>query len=103
MSQGYPLQKSAELVGISLSTSFEWRHKILHALTLITGGKFSGIVEANETYGLFSAKGCRTIDRGPRHRGGKATKSGISGEQVCVLAVRGRDTGCYVHRLTGKR
>ena len=29
MSQGYSLQKSAELVGISLSTSFEWRHKIL--------------------------------------------------------------------------
>ena len=91
MIQGYPLQKSAELTGISLSTSFEWRHKILHALTLIASGKFSGIVEAGETYGLFSAKGCRTIDRGPRHRGGKATKSGISGEQVCVLAVRGRD------------
>ena len=91
MTEGYSIRKSASLLGIDPSTSFEWRHKILHALTQIVGSKFGGIVEADETYELFSAKGCRKLERDPRHRGGKATKDGISSEQVCVVVVRDRN------------
>lgn len=90
MEQGYSLRKCAELVGICLQTSFEWRHKILHALSQIKSQTLEGIVEADETYVLYSAKGKRGLTRKARKRAGVAKKRGISSEQVCVLVARDR-------------
>lgn len=90
MEQGYSLRKCAELVGISLQASFEWRHKILHALSQIKTQTLEGIVEADETYVLCSEKGKRKLARKARKRGGVAKKRGISDEQVCVLVARDR-------------
>ena len=50
----------------------------------------SGIVEADETFFLHSRKGEHDLDRKPRHRGGKATKPGLSKEQVPVLVAADR-------------
>ncbi|GEM_PF-1280305 len=47
--------------------------------------KLTGIVEADETYVLESRKGERRLDRKARRRGGKASKRGLSAEQVPVL------------------
>jgi transposase-like protein len=63
MEQGYSLRKCAKLVGISLQTSFEWRHKILHALSQIKSQTLEGIVETDETYVLYSEKGKRKLPR----------------------------------------
>jgi transposase-like protein len=90
MEQGLPLRKCAKLVGISLQTAFEWRHKILHALTQIKSQKLEGIVETDETYVLYSEKGKRNLPRKARKRGGVAKKRGISDEQVCILVARDR-------------
>jgi Transposase and inactivated derivatives len=90
MEQGYSLRKCAKLVGISLQTSFEWRHKILHALSQIKTQTLEGIVEVDETYVLYSEKGKRKLPRKARKRGGVAKKRGISNEQVCVLVARDR-------------
>lgn len=90
MEQGHSLRKCAKLVGISLQTSFEWRHKILHALSQIKSQTLEGIVEADETYVLYSEKGKRKLPRNARKRGGVAKKRGISDEQVCVLVARDR-------------
>ncbi len=63
------------------------------ALEQIPVDKFSGIVEMDETYFLYSEKGKRTItDRKPRNRGGSSGFREISKDQVCVLVARDRQT-----------
>jgi len=49
-----------------------------------------GIVEVDETYFLESFKGSRNLPRPARKRGGKATKRGLSQEQIPILVVRDR-------------
>lgn len=90
MEQGFSLRKCAQEVGITLPTSFEWRHKILHALSAIRNQSLEGIVESDETYVLYSEKGKHNLPRKARKRGGVAKKRGISNEQVCVLVARDR-------------
>lgn len=90
MVQGLSIRKCAKLAGISVDTSFKWRHKILHALSEKKDQTLEGIVESDETYVLRSEKGKRGLERKPRKRGGKAKKRGISNEQVCILVARDR-------------
>ncbi len=90
MEQGLSLRKCAQRVGISLPTSFAWRHKILHALSVLKNQSLEGIVETDETYVLHSEKGKRNLPRKARKRGGSAKKRGISNEQVCILVARDR-------------
>jgi len=89
MHNGLSLRKAAvEIGGVTHVTLFHWRHKILSALKKLDTDHFDGIMELDETYLLYSEKGQKhIIDRKPRHRGGKATKRGISNEQVGILAV----------------
>ncbi len=47
-------------------------------------------MEADETYMLESRKGARNLERKARRRGGKASKRGLSDEQVPVLVVADR-------------
>jgi len=54
------LRACAREVGISLPTSFRWRHKILSAIQGLEGGiSFSGITEADELLMQYSEKGRR--------------------------------------------
>lgn len=91
MVKGYSLRQTAAVVGISLSTAFCWRHKILTALgNTFQQEQLAGVIEADETFFLESFKGNHnrssvfTMPRPARKRGGKATRRGISVEQVCV-------------------
>ncbi|NYF23826.1 transposase-like protein [Sporosarcina sp. JAI121] len=57
---------------------------------------FSGIVEMDETYFLYSEKGKRNIkERKPRKRGVSSRFRGISREQVCVLIAKARQKATY--------
>ena len=47
----------------------------------------AGIVEVDETFFLESRKGNRNLNRKARKRGGKASKRGLSSEQVPVLVI----------------
>ena len=60
--------------------------------------KLKGIVEVDETYVLESRKGERNLDRKARRRGGKASKRGLSDEQVPILFAvdRSGTTTCSV-------
>ena len=89
MHNGLSLRKAAEEIGgVTHVTLFHWRHKILSALKNLDADHFDGIMEIDETYLLYSEKGQKHITgRKPRHRGGKATKRGISDEQVGILVV----------------
>lgn len=86
------LRDAAKQVGISLKTSFLWRHKIIGAFKDIGCTKLEGIIEGDETFFLYSEKGSKTIEeRKPRKRGGKASKAGINDEHVAVIVSTDRN------------
>ena len=84
---GVSLRTSAEELDVDLKTAFNWRHKVLQGYAVAPSRKLKGIVEADETFFLYSEKGDRTVcqRRKARPRGGKATTVGISQEQVPVI------------------
>jgi len=97
------LRKTSKEIHIALSTAFYWRHKLLKALQKLELVPFEGITEADETFFLFSEKGRRNIKnitgRDPRHRGGVASKRGLSHEQVCVMVAFDRDKDRTVSKV----
>jgi hypothetical protein len=97
MLEGYSLRKSTDLIGdVHFVTLFYWRHKVLSALKQMDFNAFSGIVEMDETYFLYSEKGKRNIEgHKPRKRGSSSKFRGISHEQVCVLIARDRQKATY--------
>lgn len=93
MVSGLSVAKTAEKVGITGPTAFAWRHKLLKHYEKEADTHLRGIVEADETFFLFSEKGSHGVSkrRKPRKRGGKAEKPGVSDEQVPVIAGCDRD------------
>src|SRR5512140_83850 len=102
LSEGESVRTSAARCDVAVSTAFRWRHRFLRAIMTDTA-PLGGIVEADETYVLESRKGSRAWknaavrqpdaeepERKPRKRGGKATRRGLSSEQVPVLVAADR-------------
>ena len=93
---GETVAKAAERCKVAYTTAFRWRHRFLSALNLDKPPRLSGIVEADETFILESFKGKRRdLPRASRKRGGKATKRGLSAEQIPVIVARDR-TGATI-------
>jgi len=69
MEKGMPIKKIAKEIGISIQTSFDWRHKILSSLSQFIPEELSGEVECDELELSLSLKGTKEIDREPRKRG----------------------------------
>jgi len=88
---GFSIRKSATEVGISKETSFSWRHKLLTSFSHVLDGEFSGIVESDETFFLYSEKGSKSLNRKPRQRGTSATKDGINDQHVAVITTIDRN------------
>ncbi|MFT6338467.1 MAG: transposase-like protein [Halioglobus sp.] len=88
---GYSIKKCANQTGISIQTSFDWRHKIISSFNELRPRTFEGIVESDDIFFLESGKGNRELDRKSRSRGSKATKRGISNEQVAVVVTQDRN------------
>ena len=95
------IRRAAEQLGVASATSFRWRHRFLALSKNDRPQRLSGIAEADEMYLLESHKGARNLKRTPRKRGGKATKRGISNEQMCILVARDR-TGQTLDWVPGK-
>src|SRR5450759_129017 len=88
---GESLAKTAKRCGIASTTAFRWRHRFLSAPALDKPSQLTGIVEADETFILESFKGKRAgLPRPARKRGGKASKRGLSSEQIPVIVARDR-------------
>ncbi len=90
MVDGLSVRKAARKCGIDTTTSFRWSHRFLRGLRDKKDSSLKGIVEADETFFLESFKGSRNLGRTARKRGGKATKRGLSAEQIPVLIARDR-------------
>ncbi len=95
------VRRTAADLGVASTTSFRWRHRFLTLTKEDRPQCLAGIAEADEMYVLESHKGSRKLDRPPRKRGGKATKRGISNEQMCILVARDR-TGQTLDWVPGK-
>ena len=89
LADGDTVRASAVRCGLAVNTAFRWRHRFLAAGSR-DPRKLAGIVEADETCVLESRKGERNLDRKARRRGGKASKRGLSSEQVPVLVAADR-------------
>lgn len=98
---GYSIRKCAKQTGISIQTSFDWRHKLLTSFSAVAPEQFLGIVESDDLFFAYSEKGNRNLDRKPRKRGEKATKAGVSDEKVAVIATCDR-TGNKDFRVATK-
>lgn len=90
LAEGISLRKAAARLDIHLETAFRWRHRFLKAPKALKPKVLEGTVETDETYFLYSEKGSRKLKRPARKRGGKASKRGLSNEQVPVLIARDR-------------
>jgi len=91
LADGISLRKAAARLNVHVSTAFRWRHRFLTAPKALKPKVLEGTVEADETYFLYSEKGSRKLTRPARKRGGKASKRGLSDEQVPVLIARDRN------------
>ncbi len=89
LADGLTVRASAERCGLAVNTALRWRHRFPAAKDL-KARKLTGIVEADETCVLESRKGARNLERKARRRGGKASRQGLSDEQVPVLVVADR-------------
>jgi hypothetical protein len=87
---GLSIRKAAKECGLSIPTSFRWRHRFLAAIDTMKPPALKGLVEIDETLFLDSKKGDRHIGRTPRRRGTKANRPGRSEEQVTVVVARDR-------------
>jgi transposase-like protein len=95
------VRKAATRVEVAKNTSLRWRHRFLKLIKTDRPACLNGIAEADETFLLESQKGARNLQRPARKRGGKASKRGISKEQVCILVARDR-SGNTVDFVTGR-
>jgi transposase-like protein len=111
MQQGMSIKKTAKEVGISIQTSFDWRHKILSTLSTQEPKKLGNTVECDEMELSLSKKGERNLKREPRKRG-TDFKRNDGGKQnittVQVITAVDRDGNKYLRavkskRLTGKQ
>ncbi|MCF7932993.1 MAG: IS1595 family transposase [Acholeplasmataceae bacterium] len=89
MLYGLSLRKIAKELGISVTTAFAWRHKVIEAIKdYQEDDLLSGEIEMDETYFLLNMKGSwkhKHMPRKAKKGGAPSVYRGISNEQVCVL------------------
>ena len=94
------IRRCAKALGISVSTSFFWRHRYLKATENTFEPRLEGIIEADETYFRESQKGSRALKRPARKRGSKASSAGLNNKDwVAVLTAKDRSHHEYDHVL----
>ena len=101
MLQGYSLRKITLEINICLKTAFDWRHKILNSLS-VKNANLNGVIEADETFFLFSEKGNKNKANHSRKRGGKSITKGITSDQVAVLTAYERKSGKCINTVVCK-
>ena len=86
------IRKVAEKLNINIKTAFDWRHKLLSALTEVNGIKFSGIVECDDKQLDINEKGNLNLGRKPYKRpSDRKKKRGVSNDKVSIMVATDRD------------
>ena len=94
---GVSLDSTAAALSVTHRTAFNMRHKLLSLAEKAVAqenAELKGVCEIDDTYVLESVKGTKIPEdyhREPRKHGAIASKRGISGEQVSIMAGVSRD------------
>ena len=91
MKEGISIRKAAQLCGISVKTSFHWRHRFLVNSRDIKPSKMSGIVEINEIPFSLSFKGSKKDYEEYK----KINSKPVSKQKVHVLITKDRYLNTY--------
>lgn len=92
-----PMAKTAKALGISESTAFRMRHKMMADLELGEESlKLTGSVELDEKYLIKSHKGLKIKDIKGKKRGEPSSKRGLSDDQICLLTGCSRDGNSFL-------
>jgi len=103
---GRPIGRTVASLGISHSTAFHMRHKILLSLEGAESREptvLDGVCELDDTYVLESLKGSKLPEgfwRKPRKHGAKAQKRGISNEYLGICTGVQRDGKAFSMAVT---
>ena len=99
MMEGYlPVKKIAQKAGISNQTAFDWRHKILSAIS--SGeAKFEGITEIDDIWFLYSQKGRKGLDFSRKRGGSKRTGDNDFQAKLLITSDRKSDTDLSLVRI----
>lgn len=105
MQKGMPIKKIALELGISIQTSFDWRHKILSSLSSFVPQMLSDVVECDELELALSNKGSRNLERKARKRGTDFKRNDKSKEKTVVQVVTAvqRNGEKYLRAVESKR
>lgn len=95
MERGIPIKVIAKELGISIQTSFDWRHKVLSSLEQFIPNELKDIVECDELEFSLSNKGERNLKRKPRKRANDFKRNKDKGQvsTVQVITAVERNTG----------
>lgn len=93
MEQGYSIKAAARELGISIQTSFTWRHKILASLQSTLPTQLGGVVECDDFQLAESFKGQRKMDREARKRGSDSKKHHAAKVSVITAVSRSKAGG----------
>ena len=89
---GLSLRKAAKRVGVHLDTSFRWRHRFLTTSKVAKATTVTGIVEADETFILKSAKDQAARRPSPQKARGQSQERSLD-----------RGARCHPHRARPQR
>ena len=87
MEKGMPIKKIASTLGISIQTSFDWRHKILSTLNELAPKQLHEEVECDEMELSLSHKGSRNLKRKPRKRASDFKRNQAVDDKTVVQVV----------------
>jgi transposase-like protein len=91
MRQGMSIKKTAKEIGVSIQTSFDWRHKILSVLNKEVPEKLRGRVECDELELPLSNKGERNLTRKARKRSSDFIRNPKTKEVTTIQVVSAID------------
>lgn len=104
---GKSIRYCATACGISVPTSFKWRHRILAALQKVQDATvLEGIVESDDVFVTYSQKGQKKLSRPSRKRGQgvfEPKKRGISDEKVAIIVSHDRKGNKHLQVATRGR
>lgn len=99
MLEGYlPIKKMADNVGISIQTSFDWRHKILSGLK-DSDNIFDGITEMDDIWFLYSQKGRKGLKYSRKRGGSKRQGDNDFQTKLLITTDRKSNTDLSVARI----
>lgn len=105
MEKGMSIKNIAKELGISIQTSFDWRHKILASLSQYVPEQLSKQVECDELELALNEKGNKSLERDARKRGSDFTRNQGDGKVTTVQVVTAveRNGEKYLKAVATKR